>query len=143
MIALSREARLDRADLLRQAEASGGEEVNGIVGVEVVEGPGGPHLLVEFVFAPDDILAREITITAAAPSTPQPIYRMNSGSSTTATNPAELVTSIDRNASPSARKIAPAIIPAAIIGKEGSEICRKDAATSSTSPSAPDRRSNG
>ena len=53
------------------------------------------------------------------------------------------MTSIERAASPSARSTALVIIPAAIIGKDGREICKKDTAASSTGPSAPDSRNKG
>ena len=55
-----------------------------------------------------------------------------------ATAPPAIVTVIDRQASPAARKRPDEVMPSAISGRDGSETVRNLSARSSTAPSAPD-----
>ena len=63
--------------------------------------------------------------------------KINNGSTIAATIPDDMVTIIDLNPSPSARRTADPIMPIAIIGNDGTEINKKVDAVSKTVPLAP------
>ena len=77
----------------------------------------------------------------AAPSTPRPMAKMNSGSSTAPISPAESVTYIARLASPAARKSPLVTMPIPSSGNAGRTMPRNRLATSRVSPSAPNKLS--